>query len=111
MLDADVVKSGVTVSHNEETGYFFAVQLFGRPKSMSFEFQITNESPVEVEYEMQDRTFTLAPRHTRTHQVCRPRDVESQWPDAKGEERTVQPRSGDHFVITQEGDTLQLRKE
>jgi uncharacterized protein YkwD len=111
MLDPDVVETGLAVSHNDETGYFFAVQLFGRPKSMAVEFQITNESPVEVEYKMQDRTFTLAPRHTRTHQVCRPRDLEFQWPDAKGEEQTVRPQNGDHFIVTQDGDALQLRKE
>ncbi len=111
MLDPDVIETGLAITQGVDSGYFFAVQVFGRPKSKTVEFTITNEAPTTVEYKMGDRTFTLEPRHIRTHQVCRQRDLAFQWPDGKGESRTVQPNHGDHFVVTQEGETLQLRKE
>jgi uncharacterized protein YkwD len=111
MLDPDVTETAVAVARGADSGYFFAVQLFGRPQSKSVEFTIANESSMAVEYTMGERTLKLEPGHTRTHQVCRLRDLAFLWPDAKGEEQTVQPQDGDHFVVTQEGDNVQLRKK
>jgi len=111
MLDPDVIETGVAISQGDKNGYFFAVQLFGRPKSKALEFKLTNESPSEVEYQMGDRKLTLAPGHTRMHQVCRRRDLEFRFPDASGEAKTVEPRNGDHFIVSRKGDELRLRKE
>src|SRR5262249_27554314 len=84
MLDPDVMEFGIAVAQGADYGYVFAVQLFDRPRSKSQEFEITNESQTTVEYRMGERTFTLAPGHGRTHQVCRARDLAFQWPDAEG---------------------------
>ena len=111
MLDPDVTDTAVAVAQDAETGYFFAVQVFGRPKSKMVEFTIANESPTTVEYKMGDRTFTLEPAHLRTHQVCRPRDLAFRWSEGEGDERTVEPTPGDHFVVTKSGEALQLRKK
>ena len=35
MLDADVTETGVSVARSEKNGYYFAVQMFGRPKSLA----------------------------------------------------------------------------
>jgi len=32
MLDPDVIETGVAVARSEKTGYFYAVQMFGRPR-------------------------------------------------------------------------------
>ena len=69
MLDPDVIETGLAIAQGVDSGYFFAVQVFGRPKSKAVEFTITNAAPIAVEYKMGDRTFTLEPRHIRTHQV------------------------------------------
>jgi len=111
MLDPDVLETGLAVAQGAESGYVFAVQMFGRPKSKALEFEIANESPTTVEYKMGERTLTLAPGHTRTHQVCRPRDLAFRWPEKEGEERVVQPRNGDRFIVTKKGDAVELRKE
>ncbi len=110
MLDADVVETGVAVAQGRDNGYFFAVQMFARPKSLAVEFKITNESEVQAEYKMGDKTFVLPPRYTRSHEVCRVNDLAFRWPDAEGQEQTVRPANGDHFVIVQGGDELKLRK-
>ena len=110
MVNPDVVETGLAIAQGE-SGYFFAVQMLGRPKSMSVEFQIANEAEKTVKYQMGDKSFDLEPRATRTHQACRLSDLAFRWPDADGKVRLVQPNNGDRFVVTQEGDALRLRRE
>jgi uncharacterized protein YkwD len=111
MLDPDVTETGVAVAVDPETGCFFAVAMFGRPRSMSVEFTIANQSRAVVHYEMGSQTFELAPEHARTHRVCRPRDTAFKWPDGPGDVQKFQPTHGDRFVIRTTGDQLQIRKE
>ena len=110
MVDPDVVETGLAIAQGE-SGYFFAVQMFGRPKSMSVEFEISNRSETAVKYKMGDKSFDLDPRVTRTHEGCRLRDLAFRWSDSDGKEQAVQPSDGDHFAVTQEGETLRLKKE
>lgn len=114
MVDSDVTETGVAVAQSEETGYYYAVQMFGRPKSQAIEFQLENESEETVEYKVADQKFTLPPRYTRTHQVCRTLDVTLNLPagkaGAKGEAKTLRPGSGDHFVISVDNGKYQVTK-
>jgi uncharacterized protein YkwD len=111
MLDPDVTQTGVAVAQSETTGYFYAVQMFGRPKSQAIEFRIANQSDVEVVYTIGDETFPLLPRYTRTHTRCRPSDVTMKWPDeAAGP--TVRPERGDRYAIVRDdAGKLALKKE
>ena len=111
MLDPDVTETAVAVAEGKMSGYFFAVQMFGRPRSMAMEFTIANESDTVLEYKMGERRLTLAPGHARTHQVCRQSDLAFRWIDAEGEKRLVEAVSGDRFVVTQDGENLSLHKE
>jgi len=111
MLDPDVTETGVAVARSVETGYYYAVQMFGRPKSKAIEFVITNQSEATVEYKIGDRTFPLPPRLIRTHQRCRPTEVTFRWPGTEGEARVVQPSNGDRFVVVGEKGAFQLKKE
>jgi uncharacterized protein YkwD len=106
LLDEDVVETGVAVAHNSKTGYFLAVQMFGRPQSKTLEFSIANESATSAEYKMGDRQYSLARGQTRTHQVCRRRDLTFVWRSADGEEETIEPNPGDRYVVTK-GRTLE----
>ena len=110
MVDPDVVETGVAIAQGE-SGYFFAVQMFGRPESMSIEFKITNHSGTVVKYKMGDQTFDLDLRVTRTHQGCRLGDLAFGWSDTDGKEQLVQPKAGDRFVATQEGEAVRIEKE
>jgi uncharacterized protein YkwD len=110
MLDPDVTATGVAVARSETTGYFYAVQMFGRPRSKAIEFRIANRSDAAVEYTIGDETFSLAPRYTRTHTRCRPSDVTMKWADGP----TVRPGNGDRYAVVR-GDsgklTLKAEKE
>src|SRR5205807_238503 len=75
MLDLDVTETGVAVARSETNGYYFAVQVFGRPKSLALHFKVMNESGDTATYRIGEKTFTLPPRYTRTHEQCRPTEA------------------------------------
>ncbi len=72
MLDPNVTETAVAIAHSRTTGHYYAVQLFGRPKSESIEFSVANRTNASVEYAVDGQTFPLPPRVTRTHQRCTP---------------------------------------
>ena len=98
MLDPAVTEIGVALAYGEQSGNYYAVQMFGRPRSMSIEFKIANNADVTVDYRLGDQTFPLPPRVTRTHLQCRASELSFQWPDGQGS-KTVQPNDGDRYSI------------
>jgi uncharacterized protein YkwD len=111
MLDPDVTETAVAVARSPETGYYYAVQLFGRPKSQAIEFAIANRATAAVEYAIGDKTFTLPPRYTRTHTRCRPGEVTFRRPGGGDKTETVTPAAGDRYVLTPDGDSYRVTKE
>jgi hypothetical protein len=115
MLDPDVTETGVAVARSEQTGYYYAVQMFGRPRSQAIEFKVQNPLGVEVEYTIDDRTYSLPPRLIRTHQRCRPAELTFRFPgsgkDSKGQTQIVRPRDDDHLTIARDGDKFRVRRE
>ena len=111
MLDPDVTDTGVAIARSEETGYYYAVQMFGRPKSKVFEFQIKNQSDTEVEYKVGDEEFKLAPRYTRTHQLCRPPEVVFKSPKELAETKPVKLAGGDKVTISGKSGSYEVKKE
>ena len=110
MLDPDVTQTGVAVARSEATGYYYAVQMFGRPKSEAIAFAISNESAAAIEYEIAGKPFVLEPRYTRTHMRCRPARLTYRLPGEK-EKGTVKPANGDRFaVIEREGRCRLIRR-
>lgn len=111
LLDPDATDTGMVVVLSEKTGKYYAVAMFGRPKSKSIAFDIANESDATIQYRIAEQKFSLPPRYTRTHQECRPTDMAFLFPsgeDTKGTTKTVKPSSGDRFLVQQQG---QLRVE
>jgi uncharacterized protein YkwD len=109
MLDRDVMQLGVGVARSEKTGYYYAVQDFGRPKSAAIEFKIENHSTATIQYKIGDQTFELPPRYIRTHERCRPGGVTFEWPgDQKSQ--TVKPANGDRYIISGTKGQLQAKK-
>jgi uncharacterized protein YkwD len=103
MLDPDVTETAVAVARSPN-GTYYAVQMFGRPRSMQVEFKVTNRAGVPVSYTLGGQTFPLPPRVTRTHTVCRPPKVDFAWPrderpqGADGGD-VFSPRNGSHYVV------------
>jgi uncharacterized protein YkwD len=111
MLEPAVTETGVAVAQSPDTGYFFAVQMFGRPKSQSIQFTVANESGSEIQYEIGTRIFPLPPRYSRTHERCRPEELVFRWPNEdKRPAKTVQASDGDRFIVTQQAEVKVTRE-
>jgi uncharacterized protein YkwD len=71
MLDPDIADTGVAVARSKG-GIYFAVQMFGRPKSAMVEVQVMNRSKADVTYAINGERYTIKPRTGRMHGLCRP---------------------------------------
>jgi len=109
LLDPDVTDTGVAVLRSEQTGHYYAVQLFGRPKSLATAFRISNESDATIEYETGGRSFSLPPRFARSHEQCRGVELIIAWPD-RTERTRLRPANGDRYSVTRADSQLVLRK-
>lgn len=111
MLDPDVTETGVAVAWSSETGHYFAVQMFGRPKSQVIEFSVANESDIEVKYKIGDQAFPLPHGLTRTHQICRPTSLTFIWSDKPDDVQVIRPNTGEQLVVSQSDGKFQVKQE
>ncbi len=111
MLDPEVMEVGMAVAHSEQSDRYYAVQVFARPRSVAFSFEIVNESGLTIEYQLGDEALTLEPRYTRTHEVCIPAALKFAWKEAEGKPETFQPGRGDRFVVTREQGKFRVSRQ
>lgn len=109
MLDRDDVHIAIAVSRSEGTSRYYAVQMFGRPKSMSIEFHVTNRTRGAVSYRMAEKTYSLDPGSTRIHQQCGPEELTLRSPRGAGGRKTARPKDGDRIEVVREAGGLALR--
>lgn len=98
MVLPQVTDIGVGLAQSARTRRWYAVQMFGRPKSKSTGFQIANRADAPIRYELDDEAFTLAPRVTRTHNGCFGGPLRLRWPDG-AEGPPLEPRNGARYVV------------
>jgi uncharacterized protein YkwD len=102
MLDPDVIEIGVGLAMSDKSGRYYAVQMFGRPKSAVIEVALSNRTRSDVEYELGEQKFSLPPRMTHMHGRCRPPKITLQFPEQ--EPQTVEVKSSARYEIRQRGD-------
>ena len=109
MLLPAATDTGVAVVQSRDTGVYFAVQEFGRPKSAAIEFRIANRTEATVRYKLDDHEYELLPRFVRTHAICLPEDLTL----LNGEETvaTLHPTDGDRFNVNGSSDRLRVDSE
>jgi len=98
MLDPDVTETGVAVARSAKTGYYYAVQMFGRPKSQAYKFAVVNRSRATVSYKVDGKDYTVSRNSTRTHTHCRQPEVS--FAAAGGEEKKIKPQAGERLLVT-----------
>ena len=110
MLDPDATETGIAVARSGRTGRYYAVQMFGRPRSAMYAFQIANQTTSHVRYQLAGKGFDLSPRSTRTHEQCRAALLVM---DGAGEDAQsgVQPANGDRFAVVQDRQGIRLVKQ
>lgn len=72
MLLPNATEIGVGVAKASRKHRYLSVQLFGRPRSLTFSFQIRNSSQRSVRYVFDKRANTLPRRTIVTHTTCTP---------------------------------------
>lgn len=112
MLDPDVTETAVAIAQSEQTGVYYAVQMFGRPKSKSIEFSIANPTEQTIRYRIEQQSFELPPRYTRTHTRCRPADVKLLSGEEESAEAvdTIRPENGKQFRISVDRGELRFER-
>jgi uncharacterized protein YkwD len=111
LLDADLLEAGMAVAQSKESGKYYAVQVFGRPKSAAIEFAVANKSDAKVEYRLDDQNLALEPRVTCIHQQCRASELRFAWTQAEGKPASFQPVRGDRFIVTRKHGKFQVRRQ
>lgn len=65
---------GVAKAPDKDPKYI-SVQLFGRPKSLAYEFKITNATPEVVAYAFSAKEHEIKPSFAVTHTSCQPGQI------------------------------------
>jgi hypothetical protein len=102
------------IAHSDKTGYYFAVQMFGRPHSQTIEFTISNQTGATIRYRIGDQTHELPPRYTGAHDQCRPPQVTfrlEEGQDHQAKTQTVRPQGGETYVVEGVKGKLRVRKK
>jgi uncharacterized protein YkwD len=116
LLDGDLEEIGVGVARSQQTGRYYAVQDFGRPKSRAIVFRISNETDATIPYKVDGQSFSLDPHYTVTHTRCRPPEID--FPNAHGRgqgakesEDTFYPKMEAHYIIRGSGGDHSVESE
>jgi uncharacterized protein YkwD len=111
LLHPDLMELGVALAHSEHSGKYYAVQVFGRPKSAEITFQIVNNSGAKISYKLDGESEILEPRLRRTLQVCSPLTLSFPATAEGGLPQSFRPAKGDQFLVTQKNGKLSVRKQ
>jgi uncharacterized protein YkwD len=112
MLDPDVSETGMAVARSEKTGYYYAVQMFARPKSKNIQVEIANKTETTILYRLADQKFELPPLYTRRHEQGRPTELTVELPaKEKPQTKTFKVDGKMRFRVVDEGGTLRIKQE
>ena len=98
MLDAAATQTGVGIAR-DDSGRYFGVQMFGRPKRAAIRFSVANSSGTAIDYRTGERVFSLPPRATREHIVCRPVTLQITLP-GKAQPQAIRASDGATYTVT-----------
>ncbi|SFH87281.1 CAP domain-containing protein [Planctomicrobium piriforme] len=108
MLSDEVTETAVAVAQSQETGAFFAVQLFARPKSQAIEFDIANRTDGELRYKVGETEFTSPEGIIRRHMLCVPQTLS--WQPEGQPVQSLQPQANEHYAVEEVEGKLKLLK-
>ncbi len=95
MLDPDITQTGVAVMSRGK-GRYYAVQMFGRPKSDMITFEIANRADIPLEYKVGDESLTLLPQRIREQDLCQDVSLVVKLKGVKAP-KAITPANGDRF--------------
>jgi hypothetical protein len=75
MLAPGVTELGVAVAKVKGAEKYVSVQLFGRPASLQYSFEIENNTNATVSYTFETDKLEIKPRFTVRHTACAPGEI------------------------------------
>ena len=82
---------------------YVAVQMFGRPKSLKYEFKVRNAAGRTIPYDFDGSSHDIEPRYTVTHTACMPGTVSfgagARYEARDGDVYTLKPRQGGGVTV------------
>lgn len=79
MLTSHVTEIGVgVVRAPDKDPKYISVQLFARPRSLEYEFQVSNATKQKVTYAFGGKRHTIDPHYAITHRACVPAEIKFQ---------------------------------
>lgn len=109
LLARDATETGIAVAPGDEAGRWYAVHMFGRPKSSTISFSVANRSDTLVQYTAGTREFELPPRHVRTHEDCSAVDLSFDFAVADGDAGTFEAVDGAQYAVEESARGLVVR--
>jgi hypothetical protein len=109
LMQPHVTEIGVGVAKApDKDPKFITVQLFGRPKSLSYEFQISNSTKEKVAYTFGGETHEVAPSFAVTHTACMPSalDFRTRGTGSAAKPLAARFEAADGLVYTLKTDTV-----
>jgi hypothetical protein len=97
MLDPDVRDIGVGIAKASD-GKYYAVQVFGRPKSEATTFYLQNRSSATIHYTVDDQAYDLKPNTRLRYTRGRPPEVRITLPGQK-EPVMLNPKNEAEYVV------------
>jgi uncharacterized protein YkwD len=115
LLDPDLKEVGVAIGHAPGSDRYYAVQDFGRPKSASTHFQISNQTADTLHYKLKtvgrgkpsEESLELPPKTTMFHTRCRPTTIDWGWTE---KDDGVKVGDKQEFVITKTADGYRVTR-
>lgn len=100
LMMPDVTEIGVAVARSaDKDPKFFLVQLFGRPQSLSFEFQVSNSTADRVTFDFAGKTRDVAPQTAVTLTTCQSATLTIKTPGPRPFEAKYQAASKNYVVV------------
>ncbi len=112
LLDGDMTEAGIAVARSARSGRHYAVQLFGRPRSLAVRITLSNRSRDMVHYDLAGERYELKPNVVRTHERCR-RELLAVEADGleEGSAKPITVSPGARYRIEDSVDGVRLRRE
>jgi len=107
LLDPAATDTGVAVARSARSGRYYAVQMFGRPETLSVRFALSNGSAATVHYAVDGQHHALTRGATRWHRHSLPPTVNLTLP-GKATPLALRPADGAHYRIGAAGQALHM---
>lgn len=102
LLAPNVTDIGIAVARvAAKDAKYVVVQLFGRPKSLATEFQVSNSTKETVAYQLSGSPHTVAPGMGVRHTVCEPKSIEFKSVGKAALQGRFTAASGKVYAVTQ----------